>query len=104
MRLIDANALLEYCNNQKYKMVDMNDIARFPTAVGWVSVNDRLPDKSGNVLVCYGEYNCVMVLNYSCRHHAFNAFDSLPDTELKIDDVNYWMPIPEPPKEAMQND
>ena len=100
MRLIDANALLEYCNNQKHKIVDANDIARFPTAVGWVSVNDRLPKKSENVLVCYGEYDNMAVLSYSCRHHAFNAFDDLPDDENKIDNVKYWMPLPEPPSDC----
>ena len=30
-RLINANALMEYCRNQKDKTVDCNDIARFPT-------------------------------------------------------------------------
>ena len=32
MRLIDANALMEYCSNQKTKTISNNDIARFPTA------------------------------------------------------------------------
>lgn len=32
MRLIDADALMEYCLNQKKKTVDCNDIARFPSA------------------------------------------------------------------------
>ena len=31
MRPIDADALMDYCNNQKDKTVDANDIARFPT-------------------------------------------------------------------------
>lgn len=31
MRLIDANALMEYCSNQKTKTISNNDIARFPT-------------------------------------------------------------------------
>ncbi len=31
MRLIDADALMEYCSNQKTKTVSCNDIARFPT-------------------------------------------------------------------------
>lgn len=31
MRLIDADALIEYCNNQKVKTVSANDIARFPS-------------------------------------------------------------------------
>ncbi len=34
MRLIDADALLEYCNNLQDKTIDANDIARFPTAAG----------------------------------------------------------------------
>lgn len=32
IRLIDANALMEYCSNQKTKTISNNDIARFPTA------------------------------------------------------------------------
>lgn len=32
MRLIDADALMTYCNNLKDKKIDANDIARFPTA------------------------------------------------------------------------
>lgn len=31
MRLIDADALMDYCLNQKTMTVDCNDIARFPT-------------------------------------------------------------------------
>ena len=33
MRMVDADALMEYCNNLKDKTIDANDIARFPTAV-----------------------------------------------------------------------
>ncbi len=39
-RLIDADALIEYCNNQKVKTVSANDIARFPTV-------DAAPVKHG---------------------------------------------------------
>ena len=31
-RLIDADALMEFCSNQKSKTISNNDIARFPTA------------------------------------------------------------------------
>lgn len=31
-RYIDADKLLEFCNNAKSKTIDYNDIARFPTA------------------------------------------------------------------------
>ncbi len=33
-RLIDADALMEYCQNDINKTVDCNDIARFPTIIG----------------------------------------------------------------------
>lgn len=104
MRLVDADALIERMKNEwdthdLYLPVHFEDLVEEQPTVGeWISVKDRLPDKSGNVLVCYGEYNCVNVLSYSCRYHAFNAFDELPDTEYKIDDVKYWMPIPEMPE------
>ncbi len=32
-RLIDADALMEYCQNGKSKAIDCNDIARFPTII-----------------------------------------------------------------------
>ncbi len=47
MRLIDADALINYCNNLKDKTIDANDIARFPTAVGWISLKDRLSWSKG---------------------------------------------------------
>lgn len=39
-RLIDSEKLIEYCNNQKVKTIDANDIARFPTV-------DAIPVKHG---------------------------------------------------------
>lgn len=32
-RLIDADALMVYCRNQKSRTIDCNDLARFPTIV-----------------------------------------------------------------------
>ena len=32
-RLIDADVLMEYCQNDKSKVIDCNDIARFPTII-----------------------------------------------------------------------
>lgn len=52
-RLIDANALMDYCNNQKDKTIDANDIARFPTVGDWISVKDRLPETNDEVLTTY---------------------------------------------------
>lgn len=96
-RMIDANALMDYCNNLKDKTIDANDIARFPSAVGWISVKDRLPEDEGDVIV-YGVSprgrKKTAIMNYL----AFEA--DRPRWALDgIWTVLYWMPIPEPPKE-----
>ena len=110
MRLIDADALIERMKNKwdmqdLYLPVHFEDLVKEQPTVGdWISVKDRLPEKSGDVLVCCGKHNSRTSLSYSCRHHAFNAFDCLPDAENKIDDVKYWMPLPEPPKEVKKDE
>lgn len=98
MRLIDADALMDYCNNLKDKTIDANDIARFPTAFGWISVKDRMPQDEGDVLV-YGisprKRAKMAIMNYL-------AFDQdMPRWALDgIWTVLYWMPLPEPPEDA----
>lgn len=97
MRPIDADALMDYCNNLKDKTIDANDIARFPSVVGWISVKDKLPEDEGDVLV-YGVSprgrKKTAIMNYL----AFEA--DRPRWALDgIWTVLYWMPLPEPPKE-----
>lgn len=45
-RLIDANALMKYTQNQVSKTIDCNDIARFPTAYNVKSVEEQLENAS----------------------------------------------------------
>ena len=122
MRLIDANALMEYCNNLKDKTVDANDIARFPTAVGWISVKDRLPEKhksifykllgtpkwsnsmwkqeSEKVLVYVSFPDGTGVVTTGCLHNSdwiTTVSKALPQT------VTHWMPLPEPPRKEEHN-
>ena len=100
MRLIDANALMEYCNNLKDKTIDANDIARFPTAMGWISVKDRLPESNEAVLVAVldkeGYFYRAIAVRYPCGDWDSND-DYFSQDEA---DVRYWMHLPEPPKEG----
>lgn len=62
----------------------------------WISVNDRLPDKSGYYLIL-SDNGRANVLSYSVRHKAFNAFDLFEDARYALL-CTHWMPLPESPK------
>ncbi len=74
----------------------------------WISVNDRLPENSGEYIVVacdegcpYGEgiwYATVVV----CAEYAFNSWTWYEGShEYSLDGiVTHWMPLPEPPGKA----
>lgn len=70
----------------------------------WISVDERLPDESGEYLAYTNRGNC-STLSYSARHKMFNAFDCLSKKFAKgyHIDVTHWMPIPEAPKGGVYN-
>ena len=123
MRPIDADALMDYCNNQKDKTISANDIARFPTVGGWISVKDSLPEEhesifhkllgtpkwssamwqqeSDKVLVCVSFPDGTSVVTTGCLHNSdwvTTVSRALPQK------VTHWMPLPEPPKEVSEDD
>lgn len=66
----------------------------------WISVKDRLPERSSNYLTCrYGDI--MSVLSYSVKYKLFNANDDLDEKFSRRNAVNvdYWMPLPEAPEE-----
>lgn len=78
-------------------------IADMPTAHAygqWVSVKDRLPEVQKEVLIYLPEYDSVEIA----------ALFTIPSMNLRewaqnedaymLDEVSYWMPLPEPPKEV----
>ena len=67
----------------------------------WTSVEERLPEMSGEYLVIVKAHGGQSVLNYSAPHKLFNAYDgaSSARAKQKAIEVSYWMPLPEPPKE-----
>ena len=105
MRLIDADALKKdltrfYDNEVTAKEL----IDEQPTVGGWISVKDRLPAYSGNVLVCTTR-GYIANVSYSKKWDAFNHYDILGDPgENALWDVTHWMPLPELPEEVSGDD
>lgn len=118
MRLIDAWALMEYCNNLSSKTIDANDIARFPTAVGWISVKEGLPKEKPSIFNrFYGtakwdsgmwRYNSdpvIVAVKYPDGTRRVTIGET-HDGELRATrsgyiphEVTHWMPLPEMPLE-----
>ena len=66
------------------------------TVQEWISVDDKLPEKSGYYLV-FADNGRREVLSYSKKYQAFNAFDDAYSEEYVIP-VTHWTPMPNPPK------
>ena len=112
MRLIDADALfgtlklkreLEHISPDDYSSgkatglnIAMNAVKSATTVGGWISVKDRLPEKSDKVLV-YLDSGVMMDVWYSSKHRKFNSFDENEPNENNFKNVTHWMPLPEPP-------
>lgn len=66
---------------------------------GWISVNDRLPEKEQKVLVFYkaiGEKNRIHNDVIATNWRKSNG-DFIPCRDYEI---THWMPLPEPPKDG----
>lgn len=76
----------------------------------WISVKDRLPEKSQEVIVfCRtpGLNDFVNTVYYSAKFQEFNWCDFMgdpPKSEKGYRDVTHWMPLPEPPEEKQHDD
>ena len=64
-------------------------------ALGWKSVEERLPEEYVRVLVSYQEGVC-------SAYYSFESWSSDPSgsfaTDSIIFDVTHWMPLPKPPE------
>lgn len=70
----------------------------FESKTEWISVDERLPEKSGDYLTYHN--GVITALMYSKRHKLFNAEDTLDEKFSKANciEVSHWMPLPQPPK------
>ena len=67
----------------------------------WISVKDRLPEESGNYLVCDVPYKIMSVVAYSARWERFNCYDTFTEeyvNEQRVYEVTHWMPLPDAPE------
>ena|ERR1700677_1538511 len=67
----------------------------------WISVKDRLPPECESVLVWSKGFDPISAfLSYTYDKkplmYFVNDWDE-SDTNLKLEDVTHWMPLPEPP-------
>lgn len=94
MRLIDADALWHNMETADwYNNADRDEVAeplvlRSPTIGGWISVEDRLPDKQP----C--EY---LVVNGNNVETAL-CLDNRWITPRRVTKITHWMPLPTPPE------
>lgn len=65
---------------------------------GWISVKDKLPNAQQNVIVCT-DINTVTIAWINGDHWVFADTGNGHLENWSFDDVKYWMPMPEPPKD-----
>lgn len=117
MRLIDADEMLSELKSITYEMeqnavavtiADMSSIMRnwvcrqptVPAYEQWVSVKDRLPEEQKEVLIYLPEYDSVeMASLFTIPSMNLREWVQNEDAYM-LDEVSYWMPLPEPPKEV----
>lgn len=69
----------------------------------WISVKDRLPEEQKEVLIYLPEYDSVeMASLFTIPSMNLREWVQNEDAYM-LDEVSYWMPLPEPPKEVMKD-
>ena len=99
MRTIDADALLD-----AYDVAHKGPpggarklIENAPTVCEWISVKDRLPEEDKEVLAYNGAYVFIAAYTTNPTKYWYTISRSAMRT------VTYWMPIPEPPEELLDD-
>lgn len=71
---------------------------RLEKVAEWISVDEALPEESGEVIVhCDDGY--IVIIEYSAVHKQFNNYDTLPySNDTTFANVTHWRPLPAPPE------
>ena len=104
----DAPGQVGYSREDAADCIRYMDAADVVTVQEWISVKDRLPDKTGRYLVlknriapdCLGGNRTDIVILRFFVDKGFRMPTHIPDwiNEEINEEVTHWMPIPEPPK------
>lgn len=115
-KMINVDELIEFCNTERAMLhargnsvtcAALRRVVEFakeyavevePVNDNWISVEDKLPDKSQKVLAFYkalGEKNRIHNDLIATNWRKSNG-DFIPTAGYE---VTHWMPLPEPPKE-----
>ena len=112
MKLIDADILIKKCKeisedewNQRVAPACWacayeefaDELENADEVGGWISVKDRLPDKSGTYLCYQPKAASICALN-TVRWSEVKGWMG-KEVGSRIEGIEYWMPLPEPPKE-----
>ena len=93
--------------NQKDELADLHveitelkkEIERLKAERGWISVNDRLPEKNGKYL-CYLVHDDPKLDSRMAVIFRNNSWSTvIGDNWIKTHSITHWMPLPEPPKQ-----
>lgn len=88
-RYIDADAELERLpDDLPYKGSVKRVLMQAPAALEWISVEERLPDRSGTYLV----------IGKNGTPHTAHFYADCPKFSNQY--VRFWMPLPEAPEEV----
>ena len=101
-----------YCDQRRVweRLKDYEDTGLTPEQVAvqqWVPVTERLPEHSDNVLVCVTDnfanvrLKGAFLLAAYCDEDGW-ILEMWP--EMERPNVTHWMPLPKPPKGAIEND
>ena len=70
---------------------------------GWISVNDRLPEQTDPAQkVLFVTKTGGFFIGCYYKAAAYDQFTGWHSMCVRIDNVTYWMPIPEPPEEVQK--
>ena len=85
------------CKDDCTKCLAGHLIAHGVTVQEWISVKDRLPDSFKPVIVCREKAKGEFIVEQG--HRDVDGWWKVYGTRTK--NVSYWMPMPEPPKERI---